>query len=119
MILNLTQHPASKEQIEAGVLNLEGNALQDLKALITFNKIPSKLELDIRAQLVANLASHAGAKKAMIGGAPYFMAPLEKALKEQGIIPCYAFSERVSSEKIVDGKTIKINEFKHLGFIEC
>ena len=49
----------------------------------------------------------------MIGGAPYLMAELEMALGWVGIIPLYAFSVRVSSEK--DG--VKTSVFRHLGFV--
>jgi len=30
----------------------------------------------------------------------------------------YAFSERVSVDKVVDGKLIKVSEFKHKGFVK-
>ncbi len=46
------------------------------------------------------------------------MPVLQKALQMRGITVLYAFSERVSVEKIVDGVVIKTNEFKHIGFIE-
>lgn len=117
MIINLTQHLATHEQLEAGVIDLEYNTSLKLKKLITFDTLPSQHDLSERAKFVAMLAHSTGAKKAMIGGAPFFMSHLEKALKEQGITPYYAFSERVCSEKFKDGKIIKVNEFKHLGFI--
>ena len=117
MIINLTQHLVTPEQFEAGVIDLEYNTRLTLKKLITFDTLPSQHDLSERAKLVATLAHNTGAKKAMIGGAPFFMSHLEKALKEQGIIPYYAFSERVCSEKFINGKIIKVNEFKHLGFI--
>lgn len=57
--------------------------------------------------------------KVMIGGAPFFTASLEHALKEKGIQPVYAFSKRVSTEiQQKDGSVEKVNVFKHLGFVE-
>jgi hypothetical protein len=54
----------------------------------------------------------------MIGGAPYLMAPLERALRRKRITPLYAFSERRSTEeKGNDGEIIKRTVFKHIGFV--
>ncbi len=58
--------------------------------------------------------------KVMIGGAPYLMGPLETALKKDGFIPLYAYSERVGVEtNNPDGTVSKRFEFKHLGFYEA
>lgn len=54
----------------------------------------------------------------MIGGAPYFMAPLETALEWRGIIPLYAFSKRECHEKRnPDGSVSKTMVFRHEGFV--
>ena len=56
----------------------------------------------------------------MIGGAPFFMSALERALLDVGITPLYAFSIRESVEKAAeDGTVTKINVFKHVGFVEA
>ncbi len=39
-ILNLTQHPATPEQLEAGVVDLIGESLEHMTALLTFHEIP-------------------------------------------------------------------------------
>lgn len=79
-ILNLTQHPATPDQLAAW-----------------------------RNPVI---------RRAMIGGAPYLMAPLEIALRDVGIRPLYAFSVRASVEKTrPDGSVEKINVFKHGGFV--
>ena len=58
--------------------------------------------------------------KVMVGGAPYLMGPLENALKKDGFIPLYAYSERVGVEtNNADGTVSKRFEFKHLGFYEA
>lgn len=54
----------------------------------------------------------------MVGGAPFFMAPLEAALRAVNIIPVYAFSKRESvEEKQPDGSVKKTQVFKHAGFV--
>ena len=57
--------------------------------------------------------------KAMIGGAPYLMAELEKALWNRGIEPVYSFSERKSVETEKDGIVTKVNVFEHAGFVSA
>ena len=122
MILNLTQHAASAEQIEAGVIDFVGKDLESLKALLTFKDIPSAAEIDRRAQEITRLAKDAlfgqPERKAMIGGALWLMAPLTFYLKAAGISPVFAFSKRESVEEVIDGKTVKTNVFKHVGFVE-
>lgn len=143
MIVNLTQHTASAEQIEAGVIDMVGKDLEYLKALLTFDDLPSAAEIDRRAKEIARLAKDAlygqsgrkamiggrisidtplygqSGRKAMIGGALWLMAPLSFYLKAAGISPVFAFSKRESVERVVDGKTVKTNVFKHVGFVEA
>lgn len=66
-ILNLTQHQATSEQVEQGVINLEDSS--DLKNLLTFNTLPSQDELIQSAMAITKIALDYGAKKVMIGGA--------------------------------------------------
>lgn len=58
----------------------------------------------------------------MIGGAPFLMGPLERALKELPYPPewvGYAFSTRESvDEKQADGSVKKIAVFRHRGFVK-
>lgn len=117
-IINLTQHSATNEQIEAGVVNQPTEFdQQQLTSLLTFTSIPSKDEIIRRARKIAELA--VGYEAALIGGAPYLMGALENALKDIGVKPLYSFSERVSVEKPgPDGSVVKTNVFKHVGFIE-
>lgn len=109
-VANLTQHACSQEQVEAGVVDVE---FPKLSALLTFNEIPSKVTMGNRAVEIARFASQSGFKTAMIGGAPFFMSTLEKALIDAGIKAVYAFSVRDSIEK--DG--IKTSVFRHAGFV--
>ena len=139
-IVNLTQHTTTEEQIEAGVITPRKNATAIRKAL-TFDKIPVKAEILERAILLAGYAEDEliqppeyidvtddpdifgdyelpPKSAAMIGGAPYLMAPLEEALRNRGIQPIYAFSFRESNEQIQpDGSVKKTIEFRHIGFV--
>ncbi len=124
MILNLTQHPGTPEQ---GVTDLTGEALAALKMALTFDAIPTAQEITERAEYIAELACVNGMggedddpipTAAMIGGAPYLMAPLERGLRQRGIDPLYAFSVRESAEQTQpDGSIRKVNIFRHAGFV--
>ena len=122
MILNLTQHPATTEQIEAGVVDLPDSVRPALIGWLTFSQLPSREEIEDRAEALALLADsllpEEGNPAAMIGGAPYLMAALEAALRNQRIRPLYAFSVRESAEQVLpDGTVRKTSIFRHAGFI--
>lgn len=115
-ILNLTQHPATLEQINAGVIEPEDK--MKVINLLTFNSLPSKDILATNAHLLASYARKCGAKKVMLGGAPFFMPFLERALKGMDIEVLYAFSVRDSKEEVQpDGSIRKVNFFRHAGFV--
>lgn len=129
-ILNLTQHAATPEQTAAGVIDLPEEAREALVALLTFANLPTSDEVAARAADIAELAASLASAEdrddgsvgfgshAMIGGAPYLMAPLEHALREQGIEPVYAFSRRESiEERQPDGSVRKTAVFRHVGFV--
>lgn len=113
-IINLTQHQATDAQMKEGVFN----ANQSLNDLLTFITAPSEQEMVERAEKLADIAAEAKAEAAMIGGAGYFMRPLEEALRARGIRPLYSFSERRSVEKHnPDGTVVKTNVFEHVGWV--
>lgn len=129
-ILNLTQHLATPEQIAAGVIDLPAEARDTVVALLTFGELPSRDDIGARANDIAQIAalmssaedrddgSSGFADRAMIGGAPYLMAPLEAALRDVGVTPVYAFSVRKSTEQVQpDGSVRKYNIFRHIGFV--
>lgn len=116
--MNLTQHAATADQIAAGVVDLPANMQEVLQTLLAFEQLPSEREIRIRAGLIANVATASEAKTAMIGGAPWLMAPLSAALRDQGIDPVFAFSVRLTEEQIqADGSICKVAVFKHAGFV--
>jgi hypothetical protein len=118
-ILNLTQHSATEDQKANGVFDFNPKHREELSKMLTFEKLPAKQEVQRRAEAIAEFAfSHVGRMKVMVGGAPYLMSSLERELKARGLTPVYAFSQRVSEEKEIDGKVIKTQVFQHLGFVE-
>ena len=127
MILNLTQHIATPEQIEAGVFEPSAEDKKTIQKLLTFEEIPTKIEMYIRAAEMLEIANkyfnkHAeeGHGKIMIGGAPFFMGTLQTRLKlYAGYTPVYAFSKRESVDQPQpDGSVRKVQVFRHCGFVE-
>lgn len=119
MILNLTQHVATPDQVEVGVVNPSEQLTRTIRELLTFDDLPTQAEIDFRAETLATICQQVGVVSAMIGGAPYLMSQLEKALLKLNITPLYAFSKRTLVERIVDGgEVVKIAIFKHQGFVE-
>jgi hypothetical protein len=128
MIINVTQHDATPDQIAAGVVELLPQYKEAVRGALTFSELPNHQNKLLHsraaqiAQLVLNqfLMHHVpkGERLAMIGGAPFFMSHLEMALFEASICPVYAFSQRVSEEtNQADGSVKKTQVFKHEGFV--
>jgi len=130
MILNLTQHVATDEQ-KAQLVVEPRMTKEKIKKLLTFEEIPTKEEIEARAEKLAEIAvseasMYAGdtdnevwITRVMLGGAPYLMGALEKAVREMGFQPVYAFSKRESEEiPQPDGSVRKVQVFRHTGFVE-
>ena len=120
-ILNLTQHNATIDQINAGVVDVDDPIKPLLNDLLTFNAIPDNWTLNYHAQDIVDLirVRYPDFKIVMIGGAPFFMPVLTKVLKDAGYKVVFAFSRRESSEVTTDeGKVVKTQVFKHIGFVE-
>lgn len=115
MILNLTQHRASAEQKQAGVIEPEHK--ERVKTLLTFEEPPSSGEMFEQALELARIAKEAGADAAMIGGMPAFMGALERELVGVGVAPLYSFSRRESVEEEVEGEVVKTSRFRHVGWV--
>ncbi len=117
-ILNLTQHAATADQALAGVVEPADKAA--VQELLTFEELPSAALVAERAQALAQLASASGCRSAMIGGAPFFMGPLERALVATGFTPFYSFTRREAAD-VPDGNggVRKTQVFRHVGFVEA
>ena len=113
-IFNLTQHAGSADQ--EGLVEPSAEQKKRIIVLISFEEVPSSEEMEARAHELARIAS--GYSAAMIGGAPYFQAPLERALLKVGVKPLYAFSKRESvDEQMPDGSIRKVAVFRHAGWV--
>jgi hypothetical protein len=125
MILNLTQHAATPEQLADGVRDLPDDLRAALVQALTVNDLPTKNEILARCQDVVNICFATEADNApttvMIGGAPWMMAPLAHELREQVGCRClFAFSKREAVETIgLDGSVKKFSVFRHAGWIEA
>lgn len=118
-ILNMTQHKATGEQLQDGVVEPDGSSRDEIINLITFTSMPNGHTVKERAVALAKIAKATGVTHAMIGGAPYLQGPLEKALRDTGIIPVYSFSMRDSVEETLpDGSVVKRQVFRHQGWVE-
>lgn len=117
-ILNLTQHAATSDQVLAGVTEPTDKA--SVQALLTFEELPSAALVAERALALAQLALVSDCQAAMIGGAPFFMGPLERALVAVGVTPFYSFTRREAAE-VPDGNggVRKTQVFRHVGFVEA
>lgn len=128
-VLNLTQHLASPEQVEAGVQNVPSFDREALRALLTFTELPTRQEVEWRARDLALFAHNwvrasgdepDSGYKVMIGGAPFLMEPLVNALRRWEFAPVFAFSKRESVDVVQeDGSVRKTAVFRHLGFVEA
>jgi hypothetical protein len=94
-----------------------------LSALLTFVELPTGDDLRHRADAVVALLleeSDETPTTAMVGGAPYFMAPLVEALTHYGIRAVYSFTRRESFELVnADGSVSKTAIFCHIGWVEA
>ena len=130
MIINLTQHHASSEDLAAGVADLPAGHRALLAQSLTADTLPTRAEIADRCANISQLAVHNGLggdegddphpTAAMIGGAPWMMAELERALLDVGVPSVYAFSVRESIEQTQpDGSVRKVNIFRHAGFVDA
>ena len=130
MIINLTQHAATAEQVAVGVVDLPAEQREALIDALTFESIPDAEEIRDRAHDIAELACFNGLggddgddpfpSHAMIGGALWLMAPMAKELRLRSIEPVFAFSVRETEEKVQpDGSVKKVAIFRHAGFVQA
>jgi len=117
-MINLTMHKATPDQSEAGVTDLPAEKVEKVKCLLNFQNLPTSEDVEERAARLAELAAEEGATSAMIGGAPFLMAPLAQHLKQSHITPFFAFSRReVVEGEGVNGEVVKTSVFRHAGFV--
>ncbi len=126
IIINLTQHNATQDQLEAGVRELPAELKAKAVEALTFDNIPSTGDIINRARELTWVVQAAttdiprgDAVGVMIGGAPYLMGHLEDILQEEGFTPLYSFTRRETvEEKLEDGSVKKTAIFKHVGWVD-
>jgi predicted phage tail protein len=108
------------------VVDLPEEIRAELTRLLTVDGLPKQAEIADRAKAIACLIYETDADNApaavMIGGAPWMMAHLVKALRDEGVVQCLAsFSRRDSVERTDPSSldVIKTTVFRHIGFVEC
>lgn len=119
ILINLTQHNLTQEQLKDAV-EVGTDVRDEVIKLITFSGLPTAGEIKNNASRLAAICRDMHASHAVIGGAPYFMGPLEQALRKAGIVPLYAFTERVAVEVTnpETGEVTKTSKFNFAGWIE-
>lgn len=116
-ILNLTQHEATEQQKEDGVIEPENK--KEIQELLTFNTLPTSDEVYKRACKLAAKVIENDCDAAMIGGASYLMEILPVIMEKYNLSPLFAFSERQVQETVKeDGSVEKTNIFVHKGFVK-
>lgn len=128
-IINLTQHEATPDQKAQGVVDLPTAHRKALTEALTFDELPSSEEIIQRANAIVSIATMNGLggdadedpwpTAAMVGGAPWLMPALCRALENTGIQPLFAFSTREAVEVEQDGQVVKTSRFIHRGFISA
>ena len=121
-MLNLTQHTATFEQTQDGVIEPSQEVKGEIQKLITFDRtvMNSPQQISERAKALVALVKSAYPEttQAMVGGALYFMPALVAELKANDIQPFFSYTDRVSVETHnADGSVTKTLVFKHLGFV--
>ena len=118
-LINLTQHQLTSQQL-VGAAEVGNDVRDEIVKLITFSGCPTAEIIKGNASRLAEICRDMHASHAVIGGAPYFMGPLEKALRNVGIVPLYAFTERVAVEVVnpETGEVTKTSKFNFAGWIE-
>ena len=116
--LNLTQHPASFEQKDAGVVDPSPTLKATIVTLLNFTALPSPEEIEERASKLLDIVRQEGYQAAMIGGAPYLVTEICRQARRRGIIALHSFTQRESVEEVLpDGSTKKVAVFRHVGFV--
>jgi hypothetical protein len=99
VILNLTQRKATSEQVKAGVVDMPAADHSTIRALLTFETMPTPAEIDSRAAVIAFVAFYVinhgfeGEKlsQVLIDGPSWLIPALIRDLKRGGMEPVFAY----------------------------
>lgn len=106
-IFNLTKHRSTWREQKMGVIEPTWRVKKDIIGLQSFPDLPDQESLEKRAHKLAGIAKLSGCKKALIGGASFFMSTLEMALCYHGIEPVFIWNLKNDN-----------NEWQFGGFVE-
>ena len=116
-VFNLTQHDPTPSQEADGVCPRPPELKALISELLTVRGIPTKEQLERKAEALVDLAKASGCDRVMIGGLGPLMRLLAKALVRRGLVPIDSFSERVSEDVLQDdGSVKKVFTFAHIGW---
>lgn len=122
VVFNFTQHVATPDQREAGIVDFPPYVRELFIPLLNFEELPTMADVSDRATALVEIMNNEfqdfpGHIKIMIGGAPFLMEPLSVELRSHGFIPVFAFSKRDSVETIENGVCKKSSVFRHAGLV--
>ena len=110
-ICNCTNHKMTPRQISAGCITPDNQQL--INDLISFQNPEDLLEMEQKADSLARIVKDNGYDGALSGGAPYFQPYLEEALFQFGLKAVYAFSQRISEERMKENVEVeKVSVFR-------
>lgn len=113
-VYNATRHLCTPEQLAAGIIDLPASLHKKIKAMSTFNPMPTMDMVESVADDVTHLLyMHISLIdpfeediQIMIGGAPYYTAALADSLAQSGYQARYPFFQR----KYVNSKVVFLHE---------
>lgn len=107
LIINLTTLPLTEAMKRSGIVDLPPVQMQSLVNAITVNEPWEDIDIQARAEHVAELACHNGLggdegddphpTMALIDGPAWIISELEKALEARSIKPVYYFSNTTAT----------------------
>jgi len=120
-ICNFTRHPPTMDHFREGVYNPPDTVWLEVRQLLEFNSLEcAQIEKSSRSRRLAEIALECvgNGGTVMIGGPPFFMSYLERALKDVGVDFVYSFPYCISIEEtLAEGIVKKIAINKHEGFV--
>ena len=113
-IINLTKHPATPEQILAGVVDLPDQVRKDIKKWTFFPHVPTLHDIGVAASEIVKHLEDVEINTEMVligGGAPWLLPTLRSMLVNMGKRPMMLYTKTVwNSQK-------QRQERRHGGFI--
>jgi len=117
-ILNLTLNSSTKEQIDQGVVDLTESDKKLLIECLTFDHMPTYIQMVDKAEIIEDIVKKYNVDAAMIDCKPFFLPILASCLSFQCQVLYPFYEEEIIEITKEDGRTEKISNCKHIGFVE-